>query len=344
MDRHVARLSEADAYALALAHVPLAIVLTNPHLDDNPIIYVNHAFETVTGYSKEAALGRNCRFLQGADSSRETAVRLGEQFWRGEEATVDLLNYRADGSPFWNRVHVKPLYDESGNLQFFMGTQRVLGSRREAAIAGGSEDVPLHEVTHRVKNHLAMVVSMIRTQARASSVEVQPDFATLARRVESLQLLYHEMSDNGVGTVSEDRVSLDAYVKRVTEAVSSVGSDGGIETVVDAAPVQSSPEAAAQIGLVLSEILTNAYQHAFAGRGQGRVAVQLRPGQGLTRLQVSDNGVGLPADRHWPESGSLGGRIVRSLVSGLDATLQVERLAVGTCVTIDIPLREGARL
>lgn len=338
MDKQVARLDERDVHSLALSYVPLALVLTNPHLEDDPIIYVNRAFEAVTGYSRASAIGRNCRFLQGPDTSRETVNHLREKVRAREEVTVDLLNYRADGAPFWNRLHVVPLLDEAGEVQFNMGVQRLLGSRREATIAGGSDDMPLREVTHRVKNHLAMVVSMIRTQSRAATTNPQQDFLNLARRVESLQLLYQEMSDNGVGSVSDEKVALGAYVTRVASAVSYLGSGGGIRTNVDVEFVESPLETAAQIGLILSEILTNAYQHAFSSRTHGLVEVTLRRRDGGIRLQVVDDGVGMPENRHWPESGSLGGRIVRSLVNGLDGHLSVDRLSAGTQVTLDIPL------
>lgn len=334
----IAKVEASDfARSLALDQIPLALVLTDAMRDDNPIIYVNRAFETITGYAQAAAVGRNCRFLQGSNTNRDTVRLIAEKVAAGDEVTTDILNYRADGAPFWNRLHIMPLTAEDGTPRYFMGVQRQLGNAREASIAGGTDDQPLREITHRVKNHLAMIVSLIRMQARAPNVDPRMDYLTLARRVESLQLLYQEMSDSGVGTARTEQMALGAYLSRVVSAIASIGSGAGVRTNSDIDFMESSPERAAQLGLVLSEILTNAYQHAFSGRTHGLVEVRLKRFEGGARLQVIDDGNGIPEKRDWPESGSLGGRIVRSLVTGLGAKLSVDRKTRGTEVTVDIP-------
>lgn len=337
MDDIVKSIAGEDARSLAFDQLPLALVLTDPTLDDNPIVYVNRAFETITGYGQVAAVGRNCRFLQGPNTSPDTVGLIREKISRGEEFTTDILNYRADGTPFWNRLHVVPLADADGIPRYFMGVQRLLGDARDAVIVGGAEDEPLREITHRVKNHLAMIVSLIRMQARAPTVDPRTDYLSLARRVESLQLLYQEMSDSGLGTVKSEQIALGAYLSRVVSAIAAIGSGAGVRTNTDIDFMESSPERAAQLGLVLSEILTNAYQHAFTGRPHGLVEVRLKRSDAGARLQVIDDGGGIPEDKPWPESGSLGGRIVRSLVSGLGARLSVDRKSTGTEITVDIP-------
>lgn len=337
MDKQLERVDLDDARYLALDNVPLSLVLTNPNLEDNPIIYVNRAFETVTGYSQASSVGRNCRFLQGENTSGETIQVIRDKMASVEECAVDILNYRADGSPFWNRLHITPLHDHQGSLRYFMGVQRLLGSQREARIAGG-DDLPMREVTHRVKNHLSMIVSLIRLQSRAATLDPQRDYANLARRVEALQLLYQEMTDGGTGAARSERVALGAYVTRVVSAIGYLGGGSGIRTNVDVEFLESSLQTAAQIGLILSEVLTNAYQHAFDGRDHGLVDVRLkRLPAGTLRMQVSDDGNGMAEGAKWPEGGSLGGRIVRSLVSGLGARITVGRNATGTVVTVDIP-------
>jgi two-component sensor histidine kinase len=155
--------------------------------------------------------------------------------------------------------------------------------------------------------------------------------------VESLQLLYQEMSDGGGVGAKTEQISLGAYLSRVVAAIAAIGSGGGVRTNTDIDFMESSPERAAQLGLVLSEILTNAYQHAFEGRPHGLVEVRLKRFEQGARLQVIDDGWGIPNDKSWPESGSLGGRIVRSLVAGLGARLAVDRKTTGTEITVDIP-------
>ena len=86
------------------------IVITDPSLPDNPIVYVNPAFVATTGYSTEVALGRNCRFLQGADRDQPALEELRAAIREGRECRVVLRNYRSDGSLFWNELYVAPVF------------------------------------------------------------------------------------------------------------------------------------------------------------------------------------------------------------------------------------------
>ena len=201
----------------AISVLPFALTISNPRIDDNPLVYVSPAFCRITGYAKESCVGRNCRFLQGADTDPDAVAAIREGIENEREVNVDLLNYRADGTEFWNRLLLAPLFDDDGELAYFMGIQHELRDAPKQQNAKHQETV-LEELQHRVKNHLAMVVSMIRMQAR--SEQAGSDYKTLARRVETLQLLYQELSDAGVARHNSDTVPLGAYISRVASAVS----------------------------------------------------------------------------------------------------------------------------
>ena len=107
------------------------IVITDPRLPDNPIVYVNPAFENTTGYTMEEATGRNCRFLQGEDRDQPALEKLRAAIQKGQECWAILRNYRKDGSPFWNELYISPVHDEEGCLINFVGVQNdVTESRR----------------------------------------------------------------------------------------------------------------------------------------------------------------------------------------------------------------------
>jgi PAS domain S-box-containing protein len=86
-------------------------VLSDPRLPDNPIVYASSGFYELTGYTREQVLGRNCRFLQGSGTSRKAVDILRTAVANGTDATVCLLNYKADGTPFWNQLFVAALRD-----------------------------------------------------------------------------------------------------------------------------------------------------------------------------------------------------------------------------------------
>jgi diguanylate cyclase (GGDEF)-like protein/PAS domain S-box-containing protein len=91
---------------------------------DLPICYVNPAFERITGYSAEEAIGRNCRFLQGTDTAQPQMETIREALSEGQSCTVELRNYRKNGTMFWNSVSIAPVLDEAGRTTHFIGVQK----------------------------------------------------------------------------------------------------------------------------------------------------------------------------------------------------------------------------
>jgi PAS domain S-box-containing protein len=107
---------------------PIATVISNPRRSDNPLELANPAFCALTGYSESEIVGRNCRFLAGELTEPWITDRIRDAIGSRRPVLVDILNYRRDGSPFRNAVLVSPLFDEDGNLAWFLGSQVDLGS------------------------------------------------------------------------------------------------------------------------------------------------------------------------------------------------------------------------
>mmetsp|Transcript_19277 Transcript_19277/g.43694 ORF Transcript_19277/g.43694 Transcript_19277/m.43694 type:complete len:522 (+) Transcript_19277:247-1812(+) len=98
-------------------------VITDPHLPDNPIIYASQGFLDITGYSLDQVLGRNCRFIQGPLTDLDEVAKMRKAISEGADTSVCLLNYRMDGSTFWNQVHCAPLRNQYGEIVNFVGVQ-----------------------------------------------------------------------------------------------------------------------------------------------------------------------------------------------------------------------------
>ncbi len=114
----------------AVAASANGIVITDPKLPDNPIVYVNPAFERISGYRADEARGRNCRFLQGDERDQPALDELRAALREERECRVVLRNYRKDGEPFWNELYISPVHDDGGRLTNFVGVQNDITERR----------------------------------------------------------------------------------------------------------------------------------------------------------------------------------------------------------------------
>ncbi len=105
----------------AIQAVSQGILITDPNQADNPIIYASRGFEAITGYTTDNILGRNCRFLQGPDTDPAPVRVMHEAILAGRECAVELLNYKRDGTPFWNDLFLTPVHDDGGKLVNYVG-------------------------------------------------------------------------------------------------------------------------------------------------------------------------------------------------------------------------------
>ncbi|RDC69909.1 PAS domain-containing protein [Rhodovulum sp. 12E13] len=345
--------------AHAIQRSQLAMVMTDAHAADDPITYVNAAFETMTHYPREAALGRNCRFLQGPQTGPADVARIREGLRSGHEFQVTLTNHRADGTPFRNQILITPVHDESGQLSAHFAVLREVAPPMEVAEEDDDTVELLRELQHRVKNHLAMIVSMIRVQAAR---DVTPDsLRAIGRRVEALALLYEEMMKAESRPGADRTIAAGSYLGRIAAVVSGLQARDDVEMSLDCDSLELTLDQAARLGLLLSEFLTNALEHAFEGRAGGAVQVRLERLERNVRLTVEDDGIGMPEGSDWPvtapsisaqhrqaEEGEgrldttaqggqpgVGGSIVAALARSLRADLMVApRPGGGTSVTV----------
>ena len=129
----------------AMADAPIGIVITDYTEADNPIIYANDGFAELTGYDPSEVTGQNCRLLQGEQTSEERVATMRRAIDSADSVTVELRNYRRDGSLFWNQVSIAPIFDDDGKVTNFVGFQRDVTERkeRERALAETSSRLEL---------------------------------------------------------------------------------------------------------------------------------------------------------------------------------------------------------
>jgi len=131
-----------DPFAAAVRATRMPMIITDPRQDDNPIIFANDAFCRLTGYAQEEILGHNCRFLQGPDTDPRDVARIRAAVTGRRSIELPILNYRKDGTTFWNQLLLAPVEDARGEVAYFFASQYdVTADTRQLTALRGENDV-----------------------------------------------------------------------------------------------------------------------------------------------------------------------------------------------------------
>ena len=145
---------------------PIASVVSNPRLPDNPLVACNQAFIDLTGYGEDEIIGRNCRFLSGPGTEPWLTEAIRQGVKERRPVLVEILNYKKDGTPFRNAVVVAPVFDEEGELEYFHGSQVELRDDVEAPMttrrARAAEKIK--DLSKRQLEVLQMVAGRLRNK------------------------------------------------------------------------------------------------------------------------------------------------------------------------------------
>ena len=342
-----------DPFAAAVRSTRMPMLVSDPRQDDTPIVFANDAFLKLTGYTREEILGRNCRFLQGSGTSPDSVRKLREAIAREEPIQIDLLNYRKDGTPFWNALFVGPVHGDDGKAQFFFAsqvdvTERVETQEKvarqkaavEAEVAARTRElrdalalneraleektILLNEVDHRVKNNLTMIGSLLRLQANSiDDPTLVRTLGTMLERVDALATVHRTLHQ----TDDIRRFDVSAFLRGLVADVLAVSGRDDIEVVdrIEALDIEATKATA--LGLAVNEILTNAVKHAFGDGRSGRLCVAARREGDLVTVELGDDGPGFDPEAR---GRSLGLDLIGRLSRQLDGTTDWASSSDGT--------------
>jgi PAS domain S-box-containing protein len=211
-----------DPFAAAIRGTRMAMIVTDPRQQDNPIIFANDAFCRLTGYDHDEVIGRNCRFLQGAETSERDVEKLRRAISSKTDAHVELMNYRKDGTPFWNSLFISPVRNSAGDVVFFFGSQLDVSGKKQTEFDLHTVNDELretkslleqqiddrtaelmrllaqrsrlvNELDHRVKNNLQLISSLLNFELRGDLGQEARDTVTrLHQRIDALGLAHKD--------------------------------------------------------------------------------------------------------------------------------------------------------
>ena len=185
------RREELETKTRALDEAPVGITITDPAQEDNPMVYVNDRFVEMTGYDREESIGVNCRFLQGPDTEAASVRQLREAIDAEESTSVELLNYRKDGTEFWNRVSIAPICDADGTVTHWVGFQEDITAfkEREGALERQNDrlDSFASIVSHDLRNPLNVAQGRVQLAHDAAADGDDGDDENLSAALDALE-------------------------------------------------------------------------------------------------------------------------------------------------------------
>jgi PAS domain S-box-containing protein len=326
---------ESERFKKFLDQVPIAICVAELG-DAELIVYANPEFERLSGVSAAKLFRQSWSALQGEGVGKDKDRAMASAIVEDSDCVGTYRLARSEGPHAIVDVYSNSIENDDGRPCFRLvalvdvtAHQEIDREALESRIR--EKDVLLRELQHRVKNNLQMVTALIRLETRNQTAPDKKSLERLAGRVSSLAILYRILSVDG----QSDEIDLGVYLSQLASAAMEAHAAEGIrlDLKLDAYPV--SINVAMPTGLVVNELLTNAFKHAFVGRDAGTISLHsVVDGDGC-RIVVADDGIGLPPGQSWPKPGKLGALIAQSLQENAKAELEVVSTPeAGTRVTI----------
>jgi PAS domain S-box-containing protein len=361
-ERHIEAVrQQGGLFVEAVRRTRMPMLVTDATLPGNPIVFANQAFVDLSGYTSDELLGQDPHFMNGAGTDPEAIRRYQAAITHRRDETLEILQYRKDGSPFRAMLFASPVDDGQGTvtnhfLSYLDITRRyvaeedlrTLASELEARVAARTRELEtvnsrlsalvteremlLVEVNHRAKNSLAIAASLLAIQGRR-----QPDPAVRALFEEAQDRLNAMARVHDLLSKSEkaQQVDVSVYVADLCQALRPITENDDrirLEAMMEDG-ILVDADTAVPLGIVLTELITNAVKYAFPAPRSGTILVQARRSQpGWVELVVRDDGIGMSSLRE----GSLGYGLVRSLVQQIRGEIDV-RSDAGLTVTISFP-------
>ena len=290
-------------------------------------IYASPASLNVYGYTHDEIISKSPLELTHPDDYSYTEAKFKEMT---ETRSSSQFTYRAikkDGTVFWVESILNPLFDPiTGVFKGMVGVTRDIQERKtkEFEIMEGTSQKEnlLKEIHHRVKNNFAILVSLINMQmAQTKNQELLQSLTNLQLRIRTMALV-HEMLYR---SSDFERISFPGYLRSLASVIAATYNRRDIVLTVEADEVVMDIEASIPLGLVVNEILSNAFKHAFPDGRSGNIKIRFTRNQatGTHTLVVQDDGIGMPAGVGLDQYKTMGIQVVQILCNQIEGTLVV---------------------
>lgn len=290
-------------------------------------IYASPASVRVYGYTPEEILNKSTFDLVHPDFFDYAKQRFREMVVEKTSKQFIYLAQKKNGEIFWVENMLNPVFDKNtGELEEIVGVTRDIQERKikEMEIMEGTKQKEnlLKEIHHRVKNNFAILVSLINMQKdQTKTPELIQSLTDLQLRIRTMALV-HEMLYR---SKDFENISFSDYIRSLTSVITGTFNRRDIQLNFDVQNITMDIETAIPLGLIINEILSNAYKHAFPNDQPGTIWIGLKEqaNTSVLYLTVRDNGIGLPKDFNFEKCKTMGLQVVQILVKQIEGEITI---------------------
>lgn len=317
---------ETEYFKSFLDYVPIAVVVAEIRGNGERIVYANLEFQKMSGQEPAQVEGRPWAILDDHLEEEQPQRSLGRAVRDSEEFLGTFRLDRGEAGVALGDAYANVIENDDGEPKFRLlalvdVTTRQRAQREHFEKKIRERDLLLKELQHRVKNNLQLITAVIRLESRSSHSDGRVQLDRLAGRIESLQLLYQALMADG----RQQEVDLGHYLGQIASAVMHTHGSEGIRLDLKVDYLLMSVNICMPVGLLVNELLTNAFKYAFNGRASGTITLRCLQGEGdRCQVIIADDGIGLPDGVELPSRGKIAGMMLQSLRENAHADWKVE--------------------
>jgi PAS domain S-box-containing protein len=322
-------------FVVAAETTRMAMVFTDATEPDNPIIFANDSFLSLTGYDREEVLGKSFNFLMAHGADAEALTRIKAEFEGSSSSGTEVLYRRKDGSEFWSAVFISPVRDAGGDIIQYFASFADLTKHKDDEVRSR---MLIDELNHRVKNTLSTVQSIIWQTLRTTT-----NPKTIRQSIESRLFALSRSHD----LLTREKWESAGLLDIAHDALEPFGVSGGRadRILIAGENIRFPPKAALALSIAFNELATNAVKYGALSNAVGSILIgwtmQAAPAGKRLLLNWTEKGgpqVTPPAHR------GFGSRVLeRGLAHELEGAVHLDYRPEGLVCTMEIPLPSGAR-
>jgi len=301
---------------LAIDGASHGVIISDATTNEQPVVFANQSFTDITGYSSEQVLGRKCDFLQGEGSDTSTRNKVSTSIRQCEPVVVEILNYKKDGTPFWNNLSIDPVFNDEGEATHFLGVLRdithIVNAREELHLAKESAEAAamaksefLATMSHEIRTPMNGVLGMLGLLMNTGLNEEQTHRAKIAQSsARSLLVLINDILDfSKIEAGKLDLEVIDFNLREMlgefAEAMAHQAQAKGLELILDLSGVDASMVRgdSGRIRQILTNLVGNSIK--FTHQGEVLIQISLIEENDQWRLlgRIVDSGIGIPSEK-----------------------------------------------